>query len=356
MNCPIISPPKGAVKTLTVASLYDANGARGWTGDPINWEGQQAWLSVEPAPKPHMSAYASLTLPWLNTQVQAMAPDVTTARALLDNVQVTPATSLEVPITADSVVVQQGKYRPLKTGDQASIKMLLNDLRRLPIVTPSAVCTGVMKSGPNQAWTITVNKGDKSTLFMLPMAGCKQVTAGTGAVALTNYKFWFDFNSHFTAPRFGSPLCCAPAQTPAPKNAYFFDSESYIYPAPTDTKPKFTREQLLKKLAKDAGAKAGKPQVYLVMSKGPYRGSNAPTLLMWVARYKKALLPMFGCRAFLPGDKQARCPTEGTGTPTNAFLFYDATVGLMDLTIQMDASTAPGRLTFDQWAAKYYAR
>jgi hypothetical protein len=295
--------------------------------------------------------------PWLNTRVVGVAADATTARALLNNVHVHPATTLEVPASADSVSVQQAKAAPpLKTSNQADINRLLTDLRQLEIVQPSATCTKVMKSGPKNFWTITFTKAGKPTLFLLPMSGCKQVTSGTGVVALTNYKFWLDFNRQFEARPFASPVCCAPAPRVAPKNSFYFDGDSYIYPASASATPRFTRAQLMRALPKQVGSNAGTPQVYLVMSKGPGRGPTAPTLLMWVARYNNALMPGHFCGAVLPNGHQARCPIDVKGENVESFVFYGANNGLFDMTFQIDGSkVAPGHMTINQWDAAYKA-
>jgi hypothetical protein len=188
------------------------------------------------------------------------------------------------------------------------------------------------------------------------MNGCKQVTSGTGVVALTNYTFWFDFNSHLGAPRFGSPVCCAPAPSVAPKNSFYFGSDSYIYPAPAGTAPKFTRQQLTRALAKQANGATTGPEEYLVISKGPGTGPTAPTHLMWVVRYDKPLLPGHFCGVVQSTDFRVRCPVNLDGEHLESFVFYDATTGLFDMTIQIDGSkVAPGHLTINQWAAQYMA-
>ena len=304
-HCPAALADKNPVKSLIVSSVYGSNFLFGWTGTPINWEGQQAWLTVEPAPKPHMSAHASLTLPWLNTRVSATAADVVTARALLDNVHVNPATTLEVPTSADSVAVNAVNANPpVKYADQNLIKALLIDLTSLPIESPSAICAKVLKSGMSKYTTLTFTKSGTESTFMIPRDGCQQVTSGTGVAARTNHQFWLDFDSHFGNPMMGGPFRVNPASlqrpatvTPAaPKNAFHFDASSYMYPAPAATTPKFTRKQLgteLHGLAFWNGVSA-QPQVVLAMATGPFTGRNGKPALMWVLRWPGEQIPNYG--------------------------------------------------------------
>jgi hypothetical protein len=365
-SCPAALDAKNPVKSLVVTSVYGSNFAIGWVGGPINWEGQQAWLTVEPAYSGRMSAHATLTLPWLNTQVSASAADEVAARALLDNVHVHPATSLEVPTSADTVTINWFNHLPpAKHANQDFIKMLLTDLRRLPIETPSAVCGEVLKSGKPWYITVTFTKSGTDTTFMIPRQGCQQLTSGTGVVVRGLGQFDLDFGQiNPGGPAYPTSASLRGAETPAPpKNAFHFDNTSYMYPPAAGTTAKFTPKQLgaqLHGLTVWNGMTTA-PHTYLVMAAGPFTGRNGKPALMWVVRYTGVQIPNYGpgC-GFLKGSALARCQADGPPSRADLYAFYDATTGvryssaggysaLQSLTF----TSKPGWPAIDQWVAKY---
>jgi hypothetical protein len=318
-----------------------------------------------------MSAYASLTLPWLNTQVSVTAADVATARALLDNVHVRPATTLEVPTSADTVQVNSvNGLPPVRYPNPDLASKLLADLRALPIETPSAICAKALMTHMAAYTTLTFTRSGTQSVFMIPRGGCQQVTSGTGVVAHTNHQFWLDFDSSFGNPRFGGPVRATSqgggsvGPPPAPKNAYHFDADSFMYPAPAGATPRFTRKQLgteLPALAFWNGATVA-PQTLLVMATGGLPGNiGGQPRLMWVVRYPNQEIPNYGpgCGR-LNGTALAQCEAAGPPSHADLYAFYDAYTGVR-LTSAVGYSalqtltftSKPGWPAIDQWVAKY---
>jgi hypothetical protein len=187
--CPYVPSPDTATTSVGLSTLYGRQYTLGWSGQPIQWKGQPAWIDEQPV---RGGTSWTLALPLLNTFVVAQSRDASVARALLDRVSWTEGDDLGAPSSAVSVQVQSfaghdgdGVNRSTTVTAAADVRELLHDLRALPVLPKGTGACGPDLS-PQMA-VLTVHRADGAERsFLARFASCHQVISGTGRIAATD--------------------------------------------------------------------------------------------------------------------------------------------------------------------------
>lgn len=204
-SCPGRAQPVRSPIAVRLTPLYGPQFALNWPGKRTvwnnwgpdlvaHWPGEPAWLGTQHADG---TSTATLALPWLNAYVEAQAPTMQQARALLNRVEIAGSRWL-IPADASSIFVQSlaghdGDHQQRNATVQRprDIKALLDDLRALTTtVDPTRACDG--QWWPTTALlTVRTSSGSQQT-FAARFGTCRTVTAGTGAAAATSQQLLDD--------------------------------------------------------------------------------------------------------------------------------------------------------------------
>lgn len=189
LRCPYIPRPVIATTSVGLSTLYGRQYTLGWAGQPTQWHGQPAWISHGSV---QGGTFWTLVLPRLNVVVTTQAPESDIARGLLDRVSGTTGTGLDVPRTVSSVYLQSfagydgdGVVRSITLTRPDDVRLLLEDLRALPLLPSSATACGPDLSKQMAVLTAPNDEGGERS-YLIRFAGCHQVIAGTGAAAASS--------------------------------------------------------------------------------------------------------------------------------------------------------------------------